>query len=162
MPNRASKKYFLAADALLKVVLKRQVTPYLPLILPFLKHKNREVRRAAVAAIASSKGDLHAKAILPLLEDPDAEVRDKAWMALSQMDLSEVEDKIAGRLNHPKREQRLHAIDVLIGSQKYLPKVLSLLRDAHPIIREHTALALGIYEGPQDIAPSLLSPFKGS
>jgi HEAT repeat protein len=126
-----------------------------------LKSKSTRMRRQAVERLRRGM----ASAVIPvftrvLREDPEAEVREAAALALSEHREQESVDALIAALTDPAAEVRSAAVDGLrrVGDSSAVPALAPLLKAADPGLRSRVAQALKML-GWQPDEPELEADF---
>jgi len=106
-------------------------------VVPFLKDDSAEVRRAAVLAIGLAEETVTVQDMLPLLQDPDPEVRGLCEKALRGRGLQETHIKLAKLISDQRPVQRLQVVHHLNDAEDLDPGIwlLHLSQDPSPAVR---------------------------
>jgi hypothetical protein len=106
-------------------------------VLPLLRDAQTPVRRAALLAVGMAQQTVNEDELLPLLHDPDAEVRRLCEAALRSRGLREDHLKLARLISDVRPSSRLEVLDHLARSTDLEPGawLRRLSQDSSPAVR---------------------------
>jgi hypothetical protein len=106
-------------------------------VVPFLKHSAAPVRRAAVLAVGLAEETIAVQDMLPLLQDPDADVRRLCEAALRGRGLQDSHIKLAKLITDSRPAQRMQVVHYLHQAEDLDPGIWlrHLSQDPSPAVR---------------------------
>lgn len=131
---------FVARSLAIELVEKLQIKEAINDLIPFLKDKSRDIRRAAVRALGKIGPLNGVNEIVGMLNDPDGHVRKEAVIALRSVKRPNVFDRIESMLSsEPYSDVLEEAIKTLMAIDKQ--RFMSLM----PFIDQSTRLFIARY-----------------
>lgn len=110
-----------------------------------LEAKQTAARAKACEMFAQTENPKYAKAISPLLRDPDASVRRSACAALRRLNATECSAAVAKLLSDSDAGVRKEAAQCIgtLGAKDFADQVAKLLADTDPLVQGAACIALG-------------------
>ncbi len=143
-------------DAVIKVHIIKLISkfdrPEVNQALEFqLKDSNKEVRSAALSALAARGGAVNIAAVSKLLQDPDIDVQNKAVDMIVQLNHPDTVQYLTDALKDESEYARRAAVEVLneIGSVDSVKELFNAIKDDDWWVRSRAGDALAEIGGPK-------------
>ncbi|MBI3560423.1 MAG: HEAT repeat domain-containing protein [Gammaproteobacteria bacterium] len=135
----------------IRVLSRFNIEPVRGVLLHALTDSNKHIRLAALEGMSSTKFDISAQHICPLLKDPDLNVQAKAIEALIRINDPNTVGYLIEILNDNSEYIRRAAVEVLneIADHRAIKNLLNAMRDTDWWVRVRAADALGSIGGPR-------------
>ena len=116
----------------------------MPALADALTSRNVGLRRDATRVLGRIRGPAAEEALRTVLDDPDAEVRARAAVALARMGDSGMFDRVLACLDHDDWRLRVAAIEGLaaIGGPRAIDAISPITQDETPAVKEAAEEAL--------------------